>query len=165
VRHVRRRGRYVRVADPHWVDPLDGRHSAKHGGRWNAPGSLPVVYLTRGVPGARAYVRRKFADRPYGPELLAADEAPVLIETEIPDDSYVDAAGLSKRYPRDAKGGEVPWSECQVVGRHAWDAGERGIACRSALGAAAGEELAWFQRAGRAALPLRSRRAFNDWYW
>ena len=173
MRHVRRRGRYLRVADPRWVDPLDGRHSAEHGGRWNAPGSFPVVYLTRGVPGARAYVRRKFAGRPYGPELIAADEAPVLIETEIADESYVDvvsdagcaAAGLPKRYPSDGAGGEVPWSVCQPVGRRAWDEGERGIACRSALGSAAGEELAWFQRDGRAPLPRRARHAFDDWYW
>lgn len=163
----------MRVADPHWLDPLDGRHSAEHGGRWNAPGSFATVYLTRGVPGARAYVRRKLADRPYGPELLAPEDAPVLIETEIPDETYVDvvtdagcaAVGLPKRYPRDEGGGDVPWSRCQPIGQRAWDAGEHGIACRSALGPATGEELAWFQREGRAPLPLRGRRAFDDWYW
>src|SRR5437588_11678541 len=108
MRHVRRRGRYLRVADPHWVDPLDGRHSMEHGGRWNAGGGFAAVYLTRGLPGARAYVRRKLADRPYGPALLAPEAAPVLIQTEIPDERYGDgvcdagcaAAGLREAHPR-----------------------------------------------------------------
>jgi RES domain-containing protein len=173
VRHLRRRGRYERVADPHWLDPLDGRYSAEHGGRWNAPGCFPVVYLTRGLPGARAYVRRKLAGRPYGPELLAPEEAPVLIETELPEERYVDvvteagckAVDLPPTYPRDAAGAEVPWARCQPIGRRAWDAGELGIACRSALGPAAGEELAWFHRERRAALPLRRRLPFEAWYW
>jgi len=172
VRHLRRRGRYVRVADPHWLDPLDGRYSAEYGGRWNAPGSFPVVYLTRGLPGARAYVRRKFAGRPYGPELLAPEEAPVLVETEIPEERYVDvvttagceAVGLPKTYPRD-KTSDVPWARCQPIGQRAWDAAELGIACRSALGPGAGEELAWFSQEGRAALPLRRRLSFEEWYW
>jgi hypothetical protein len=163
----------VRVADPHWIDPIDGHDCAELGGRWNAPGSVPVVYLTRGLPGARAFVRRKFADRPYGPELLAPDEAPVLVETELPDERYVDvvsdagcaAVGLPKTYPLDAVGAEVPWTRCQRIGQRAWNAGELGIACRSALGPAAGEELAWFHRERRAALPVRRRRAFDEWYW
>jgi hypothetical protein len=163
----------VRVADPHWLDPLDGRYAAEHGGRWNAPGSFPVVYLTRGLPGARAYVRHKFADRPYGPELLAPEEAPVLVETELPEERYVDAVtaadceavGLRKTYPRDSAGTEVPWTRCQPIGQRAWDAGELGIACRSAVGAVAGEELAWFHRERRAALPLRRRLPFEEWYW
>ena len=173
MRHVRRRGRYLRVADPHWIDPLDGRYAAQHGGRWNAPGRFPVVYLTRGLPGARAYVRKKFEGRPYGPELLAPTDAPVLVETDLPDDRYVDvvsaagcqAVGLPKTYPLDVVGEPLPWSRCQPIGQRAWDAGELGIACRSALGRAAGEELAWFQREGRARLPMRRRLPFEEWYW
>jgi len=30
---------------------------------------------------------------------------------------------------------------------------------------AAGEELAWFQREGRARPPVRRRRSFEEWYW
>lgn len=173
MRHLRRGGRYLRVADPHWLSPLDGRYSGEHGGRWNAPRSFPVVDLTRGLTGARAHVRRKLAGRPYGPELLAPAEAPVLVETELHEDRYVDvvtdagceAVGLPKRYPRDTAGAEVPWTRCQPIGQRAWDAGELGIACRSALGPGAGEELAWFQREGRAPLPLRRRVPFDDWYW
>ena len=173
MRHLRRRGRYVRVADPHWADPFDGRYSAQYGGRWNAPGSFPIVYLTRGRPGARAYVRRKFAGRPYGPELLAPGEAPVLVETELPDERYVDvvtdagcqAVGLPKTYPVDAVGEPLPWTRCQPIGQRVWDAAELGIACRSALGPAAGEELAWFDREGRARPPVRRRTPFDEWYW
>ena len=35
---MRRGGDYLRVADPAWADPLDGRFSARRGGRWNPPG-------------------------------------------------------------------------------------------------------------------------------
>jgi hypothetical protein len=59
----------------------------------------------------------------------------------------------------------VPWSRCQPIGQGAWDAGELGIACRSALGRAAGEELAWFHRDGRARPPVRRRLPFDEWYW
>src|SRR5947199_199474 len=59
VRTVERRGAYVRVADPGWRDPLDGRHARARGGRWNPPESFPVVYLCATLGVARANVIRK----------------------------------------------------------------------------------------------------------
>ena len=46
---VRRAGRYFRVADPDWDEPLEGSYSARLGGRWNPSGSFPVCYLNRDV--------------------------------------------------------------------------------------------------------------------
>ena len=56
---IRRGGPYLRVADPDWDDPLDGRFAAERGGRWNPPESFPVVYLCRSIAVARANVYRR----------------------------------------------------------------------------------------------------------
>ena len=173
MRRIRRDGRYYRVADPDWRDPLDGGFSRRHGGRWNAPGTFPVVYLNRDLITSRAYVRRKFEGQPFGPELLREDRAPVLVVTGIPATDYVDAVidagcrdlGLPVSYPRDRAGHVVPWTVCQPIGRGAWDDGELGIACRSAAVPAGVEELASFTRPAAARLPVIQRLAFAEWFW
>ena len=176
MRHVRRGGAYVRVADPDWRDPLDGRYAAERGGRWNPPRSFPVVYLNRDVAVARANVALRFAGRPYTPELLNPEAAPILVETLVAEEDYVDvvtdagcvAAGLPVTYPLDGGGGTpVPHERCQAIGAAAWDAGANGVACRSAARGAppAGEELAWFQQPARIPLPLVARRGFDEWFW
>ncbi len=51
------RGTLYRVSDPTYAntrDLLTGEGSRKRGGRWNAPGSLPVVYLAQSIEGAIA---------------------------------------------------------------------------------------------------------------
>ncbi|HEU4371599.1 MAG TPA: RES family NAD+ phosphorylase [Methylomirabilota bacterium] len=172
MRHVRRAGRYHRVADPAWEDPLSGEFSRVRGGRWNAPGTFPIVYLNRDLMTARAFVRQKFRGQPYGPELLRDDRAPVLVTTEVPDDDYIDALsdegcrelGLPITYPRDDAGKAMPWQACQPIGRRAWDAGEPGIACRSAALPEGGEELAYFSRPARP-LVAADRLSFRDWFW
>lgn len=174
MRHVRRGGAYLRVADPEWDTPLDGRYAAEHGGRWNPPHSFPVVYLNRELPTARANVLRRYVGLPYGPELLDPDEAPVLIQTTVDTTDYVDIvtdagcveAGLPATYPRDSDGTRVGHERCQPIGRRAWDVGEPGNACRSAApGADAGEELAWFHLPDKAALRVDRGFAFNAWFW
>lgn len=172
LRGVRRGGDYLRVANPSWEDPLDGAYARDAGGRWNAPESFPVVYLNRAIEVARANVRRLFAGQPYGPEDLDPREAPVLVETLVAEDDYVDvvsdagcrAAGLPASYPWE-DGEPIPHDRCQPIGRRAWDEGWPGIACRSAApGCDHGdEELAWFQR--ETELPVSAVRAFDDWFW
>lgn len=169
---IRRGGSYFRVADPAWAEPLAGEYSQAHGGRWNSPGSFPVVYLNATYAVARANVRRKFDGLPYGPEDLDPDEAPVLVEAEMPEDEFVDvvtdegciAAGLPDAYPW-REGAIVDWRQCQPVGQRAWEEGFPGIVCRSAApkAALADEELAWFQRSG--ALKPLGVRSFEDWFW
>ena len=169
---VTRGGVYVRVADPDWDDPLNGEYAKARGGRWNAPGSFPVVYLNGDERVARANLLQRFAGLPYGPEDLEPSVAPVLVSTDVPEADFVDvvseagceAVGLPADYPVDGAGGRVSHAACQPVGRTAWDAGLPGIACRSAAPAApqGGEELAWFARADPL-VPLAVRR-FTDWY-
>lgn len=172
MRHVRRRGPYLRVADPSWRDPLSGEYAREHGGRWNPPHSFGVVYLNQTVDVARAQVRHKLGPLGIEPEDLMVEEGPVLIHTDVPGDRYVDAVtaeglkslGLPETYPRNARGAIVEHAVCQPLGQQARDAGEPGIACRSAATSAPpnGVEIAYFARRDR----VYSRvEPFADWYW
>jgi hypothetical protein len=173
---LRRCGRYLRVADPDWDEPLDGSYSARFGGRWNPPGSFPVCYLNGDLPTARANARhlleRRLAGLPFTVDDIDPDELPVLIETDVDDDEFVDvvtddgcvAVGLPRTYPDDETGAQVSWGVCQPIGTAAWVDGRAGIGCRSAADTAPpeGEEMAWFQRDRR--LEVAKRRTFVDWY-
>ncbi len=171
MRHIRRGGSYLRVADPSWGDPLSGEHSRIRGGRWNAPGAFGVVYLNASVDVARALVRTRLEDRGIRPEDIRPEAGPVLVRTTVPDDTYVNAvtdAGLRSvnlpiTYPLDARGKIIAHGVCQPIGQLAWDAGERGIACRTATqGAPAnGEELAYF---GRHSLSAAKTEQFATWF-
>jgi hypothetical protein len=173
-RHVTRGGAYVRVADPAWLRPLDPRFAQERGGRWNPPGSFPVVYLCATRDVARAVVLRRFEGLPYGVIDLLPSRAPVLIETDVPEDRLVDviddagcrAAALPTTYPLDGRGRPIPWTRTQPVGEAAWEQGERGIACRTAAmpRRERGEELAWFVRGSADRLRATRRRAFEDWF-
>jgi RES domain len=162
----------VRVADPEWRDPLSGEHARRRGGRWNPPGSFATVYLNDSVELARAQLRHRLEPRGIRPEDLDPEAGPVLAHTRVPDDEYVDAVsdegladlGLPATYPLDRRGEAIAHSACQPIGRAAWDAGERGIACRSAASSAPpdAEELAFF---ARRRLRIGRTERFADWYW
>jgi RES domain-containing protein len=171
VRHVARGGRYLRVADPDWSDPLSAEHARRLGGRWNPPGSFGVVYLNSSVGLARAQVRHRLEPRGIRPEDLDPEIGPILVHTRVPDDEYVDAVsdgglrelGLSATYPVDDRGAPISHDRCQRIGQSAWDGGERGIACRSAARSAPPEteELAFFDRRR---LRMESSEPFAEWY-
>lgn len=172
MRHLKRGGHYLRIAEAGRRDPLSGRYSRESGGRWNAPGSFEVVYLNATVEVARAQVRRKLEPRGIFPEDLEPDQGPDLIHTEVPNQPYVDACterglaslGLPPSYPLDARGKRVPHTACQPIGQEVWNAAGAGIACRSAASAPhQGEELAYFGRDRK--LPIRLREPFARWYW
>jgi hypothetical protein len=168
MRTIRRGGPYLRVADPDWDDPLDGRYAAERGGRWNPPESFPVVYLCLTVAVARANVYRRLEGQPYGPEDLRTESGPVLVRTRVPGDRYLNVitdagcrdAGLPKTYPRDSRRRIVTHGRCQPIGQRAWEAGLPGVAARSAW--APGEELAYF---GSRKLRRGAVRIFDDWFW
>ena len=173
-RHVRRSGRYLRVADPAWARPLDPTFAAVRGGRWNPPNSFPVLYLCRTLAVARANVARRFEGLPYGVLDLDPDRRPQLVATHVPPHRSVDvvtdlgcrSAGLPSTYPFDGRGARIDWARTQPVGVAVHDAGERSIACRSAAlpRGSSGEELAWFSRSRRDARRLEERRDFDDWF-
>jgi RES domain-containing protein len=162
------------VADPAWRRPLDPGFAAARGGRWNPPGSFPVLYLCATRHVARANVLRRFAGLPYGLIDIRPERRPVLIETDVPDRRAVDvttdagcrAAGLPITYPLDDRGRVVDWSRTQRIGAAAWEQGEASIAARSAALAKdeRGEELAWFVRNAGDRLRVAVRRRFHDWF-
>ncbi len=164
----------MRVADPDWRRPLDPSFAAERGGRWNPPGSFPVVYLCATSAVARANVLRRFADLPYGVLDLRPDRLPVLVETDVPEHRAVDvvtdagcrAAGLPITYPFDRRGQRAAWERTQPVGTAAWEQGEAAIACRSAAlpRGEQGEELAWFVRGREDRLTVARRRLFDAWF-
>lgn len=162
-------GRYLRVADPEWVDPLDATYAALGDGqRWNPPG-LPCLYLNADQMTARSNVDRLYIGLPYSAEDLDPAEAPLLVEVDIPAgtalDAYSDAGlsavGLPTTFPRDALGNLVPHATCQPIGAGAFAAALDGVDARSAA-PRGGRELAWFPRS-HAATKI-SVRQFQDWY-
>lgn len=173
MRTIRRGGAYLRVADRGWEDPLEGSYAQRSGGRWNPPGSFPVVYLCATAAVARANVLRLLAGQPYGPEDLDPENAPVLVGTTVREGRYADvvtaagirAAGLPATYPRDGRGRVIPPARCRPVGAGAEAAGLPGVACRSAAPGASkrGEELAHFPRGKR--LRVDRIQRFEDWFW
>jgi hypothetical protein len=173
-RHVTRGGRYVRVADPAWRSPLDPRFAERRGGRWNPPGSFPVVYLCASHEVARALVLDRFVLLPYGLLDLRPERRPILIETDVSERRVVDvvtdagcrAATLPTTYPLDGRGRRIGWSRTQPIGSAAFEQGEAGIACRSASlpRRERGEELAWFVRDRGDRLRTLRRLAFDDWF-
>jgi hypothetical protein len=169
VRHLRRGGPYLRVADPSWPDPLSGEYSPR-GGRWNAPGAFAVVYLNATLELARALVRARLEDRGIRPEDVLPEAGPVLVATTVPHETYVNAvtnAGLRSvnlpaTYPLDNRGKIIAHRVCQPIGQLARDAGERGIACRPATrGAPPNGELAYF---GREKLRVEATQQFATWF-
>lgn len=172
-RHVARSATYYRVAHPTWADPLDGLPAMPDGGRWNRPGSFPVVYLNQTIALARRFVAHKLRGQPYGPEDLEPDAGPDLAHAEVPSDDYVDivsdagcrAAGLPTSYPVSPTGEPVAHEDCRPLGDRAWNLGERGIACRSATFGASrsDEELAWSRR--DTTMVLLDRQPFATWFF
>lgn len=165
---------WLRVADPAWRDPLDPSHAATTGGRWNPPGSFPVLYLNEDVVTARVNVT-VFARRwPFEPEDLRDDTGPVLVSATLPrhqrvvdmhTPAGVAAVRLPVSYPVDADGELVGHDRCAPVGVAARAAGRRGVRCRSArtpLGA--GRELAWFPTA-RSRARIVGRESFASWFY
>lgn len=167
-------GTYNRLALPDWDEPLDTSFSEEAGGRWNAAGAFPVLYLNAGEHMARVQVLDKLDGQPYQPEDLDPSEQHQLVLVDLPENDYLDcvtdegltAVGLPPSYPRQEDGSEVGWETCQPVGQAAWDDGSPGVACRSAAGGASDEdeELAFFDRGREPQPEIRDRLDFDEWF-
>lgn len=166
---------WLRVADTGWAQPLDPSWAQAHGGRWNAPGSFPVLYLNEDLATARAQLLDLLVGWPTNPEDLRDDAPYVLLLAEIPRrqmvaDALTDAGlgqlGLPPSYPFDAGGRVLPHAHCQPIGAAVHEAGLRGVWCRSARKAdGTGSELAWFPAATSSrARPLGAPVPFAQWW-
>src|SRR5271155_1081921 len=144
MRTIQRSGRYYRVCDPLWDDCCDASFSAQYGGRWNAPGSFPVLYLNATVETAKANALRVYDGEAFGLFDLNPTSRPHLQLVDLTRCTPVDAittdgladVGLPDTYPTG-----IDHTVCQPIGQRVYDAEHCGIACRSAA-FAEGEELA-----------------------
>lgn len=168
--------RWWRIADPSWVDPLDPTFAEERGGRWNAPGSHPTLYLNEDVVTARLNLRLFIEQMPYEAEDLRHDTAPLLVGATLPRAQQVadahsptglSALGLPTTYPRTGRrGGLVPHSTCQPIGAEVRAAGLRGVRARSAqVVDGAGRELAWFPATSRSRATPVAVLGFATWFW
>ena len=169
--------RWWRLADEAWQDPLDPTYADRAGGRWNAPGDGPTLYLNGDVATARAQLVRLLAGSPIDPEDLADDAPFVLVPVRLPArqrvaDAHTDtglaALGLPTTYPRGRPGRRRPVVALPGGCPRGAGGGLRGVRTRSAAPAWAladgvGDELAWFPRRGARATPDGPVRRFRQW--
>lgn len=167
--------RWLRIADPAWLDPLDPTFAEARGGRWNPPASFPVLYLNEDLVTARANLRLFIAGWPVEPEDLRDDNGPCLVAAGLPraqrvadmhTAAGVRAVGLPSSFPLDANGRLIGHDACQPLGLQVHARGLRGVHCRSArFAAGAGRELAWFPATARSRAHLESVATFAAWFY
>jgi len=165
--------RWLRVADAAWSDPLDPGYADGAGGRWNAPGDGPTLYLNADLDTARAQISRLLEGTSIDVEDLRDDAPYVLVTATLPPrqrvaeattDTGLAALGLPRTYPRRPRGGEVPWSACRRAARDVRAAGLRGVLVRSAATPdGTGRELAWFPARGASAAQGGAAQPFAAW--
>lgn len=169
------RHQWWRIADPSWKDPVDPTFAQQRGGRWNAVGSHPTLYLNEDVVTARMNMELFSAAWPYEPQDLRPERAPVLVGVTLPRSQIVADAhtpegltglGLPLTYPLDAGDKTVPHDVCQAAGGAVHQAEFRGVRCRSVTSPLGeGRELAWFPATARSKATIQINRSFADWFW
>lgn len=126
-----------RVVRATWPNPLDASYSAAGGGRWNPPGSYPVLYACCSRDVAVAVLQDLYLDR-YGVALadLQPSHRPVLAVISWAGDvvdactaAGLAAAGLPADYPR---GHEDDYGATRALGERWHEEGAEGVHCRSA---------------------------------
>lgn len=164
-----RGGRYYRVVDPSYSNPLETSYAKTAGRRWNPAGEFGALYLCATITVAAANARYQFVGRAVKLFDLLPAARPELVMVDVPRLDVVDvvtahgvaAVGLPPNYPYG-----VPWPPCQAIARDAYADGVSGVAARSNAEATAtswaGEELAVFD--GVAGVTQVSREAFALWY-
>jgi RES domain-containing protein len=167
---VSRSGAYYRVCKPEWQSCADTSYAKVNGARWNPRGAFGALYLCATIEVAAANARNHHSGRAIGLFSLRPERRPHLQRFDVAPARFVDvvsapgvaAIGLPPDFPHG-----IGWSRCQPIGAAAYDAAERGIACRSAAECSGtswlGEELAVFDSAPQPK-PHGKPRAFRDWY-
>jgi hypothetical protein len=170
VRRIARGGRYYRIANPAWVDPLDPNFATIHGGRWTPPGEFGGLYLCATIEVAAANARHQHRNRAIKLFDLRPQARPVLVMVNVPEDDFLDIvtdAGIAAvKLPRAFPFG-ITHERCWPVARRAHAARLPGIASRSAAECTparwVGEELTLYDRG----LPVRKVgkiKPFSHWY-
>jgi RES domain-containing protein len=165
----KRGGRYYRVVDPSYSNPLDTSYAKTAGRRWTPRARSARFTFAATIAVAAANARYQFVGRaiklfdllpPAQPELVTVD-VPNLDVVDVVTANGVAAVGLPPDYPY-----RVRWPPCQAIARDAYADGVAGVAPRSNAEATAtswvGEELGVFDGVTR--LAQVSRDAFALWY-
>ena len=101
-------GRFWRIVSPRWShDPLSGQGAARHGGRWNRPGT-PALYLSHEVETAFAEYQQELGTRPG---TFVAYEVTSATVFDLTDPATADALGVA------AGDLAAPWKELAFVRR------------------------------------------------
>lgn len=160
---VRQGGRFYRVCDPSWVDCCDATFSTIDGGRWNPPGTFPVLYLNANVQTAAANARHKYDGEIFGildlnpttrPHLQIVDVAQCVAADAISPEGLA-ALDLPRDFPE-----RVDYHTCQEIAVKIHHEGHAGIASRSAA-LSDGRELALM----KLELATKQQRiSFDQWY-
>jgi RES domain-containing protein len=162
---------WYRVADSSWKDPLDPTYADRAGGRWNAPGDGPTLYLNADRDTARAQIPRMLRGTAIDVEDLRDDAPFVLVPVRLParqrvadatTDTGLTALGLPRSYPSRRDGTEVPWSACRRAAAVVRRARLRGVLARSAA-LTDSAELAWFPARTARATPAGDTEPFVAW--
>ncbi len=146
---------------------VDGTYAQREGGRWNPPGSFPVLYTSCTEAVAIANLRHRYRGSPFQPwELDEADQAD-LYGLDVDQDRLVDAVsnaalagiGLPSTYP-DNVGHEIT----RPIGARLYAETNAGVWCRSAADRT-GEEVALFVDEDHAAIPTVAGPPQRLWEW
>lgn len=155
--------------------PLSTDYAYNYGGRWNPPGTYPVMYTSTSVDGAKAFVDWQadffgigWADR--APE----DQPDLLVLTfnatlaDVATDSGLALHGLPKTYPLGYQSPSA-WTITQPIGVSICATGVAGLVTRSAsMSNWSGPITEWAEVAifaQQAPKPvLVDRFAYSDWY-
>lgn len=116
------------------VPPLSGHGAWVNGGRWNPPGSFPVLYLALSEETAKAEFRRmarklREPPRSFLPRELHRYEVSLVDLVDLRSEDARREVGLSERQLR-----LDPPTRCQAIGLAAHEAGREGILVASATG-------------------------------
>jgi RES domain-containing protein len=105
------RGRFTgivyRYVNHKHTNPMDGTHSMRRGGRWNAPGSFPVVYTSCSTEVAVANIWRRYEGEVGEPWDESEEEQADLYEIHVDQEGLADivspagiaGVGLPTTYP------------------------------------------------------------------
>jgi RES domain-containing protein len=153
--------------------PLATEYSVTYGGRWNSPGSYPVMYTFLSPQLARQWVSTNLS--PYTVDEVQPERLPDLLVLELELDNMADLAsttgleevGLPSTYPIGYTTTSA-WTVTQTVGATIHDAGHTSILTRSATATQwTGQVETWAEIAiftDQAPKPaLTERIPYGDW--
>jgi len=147
-------------------DPMDGRHSMTRGGRWNAPGSFPVVYTNCSIDVAIVNLWRQFRSEVGQPWEVAEEKQADLYEIDLDQPGLIDVVspggiagiGLPAAYPDAA-----PRSLTQRIGRRLHQERRPGVWCISAA-LRSGREIALFTDYCAPGTVRRPPKRLREWF-